>query len=143
MYSVMVECQKSLDLPRGYFSHLKYIILPQVNDWITRWLDLQPRENRTSAPMYMQQETVRDVTCLSTSAVEAASPLCASLCSAFHLGLAEPAVTSGPPRGTQSSEVRADGKHGAVCEGAVGRAGAALGKAVPVMVPRVKPLSHQ
>lgn len=100
------------------------------------WQDLQPRENTTSAPKYMEQGTVQDVMCLSTSAVQAASPLWASLGSAFYLGIAETAVTSGHPRGTQSSEVSTDGKHWIVCEGAFGRAGIVLGKAVPVMVLR-------
>lgn len=137
MYRVMLECQR-VGFASRLFSHLQYTILPQVNDWIAVWQDLQPRENTTSAPKYMEQGTVQDVTCLSTSAVQAASPLWASLGSAFYLGITETPVTSGCPRGTQSSEVSTDGKHWVVCEGTFGRAGMALGKAVPVMVPKEK-----
>ena len=84
VYSVMLECQK-VGFAWRLFSSLKYTVLPQVSDWIAMWQDLQLGEDTNSAPVDAEQGTVQDVTCLSTSAVQAASPLSVLLCALFPI----------------------------------------------------------
>lgn len=54
VYSVMLECQK-VGSAWGLLSRLKYTILPQVDDWLAVWQDLQ---NTTLAPVDVEQGTV-------------------------------------------------------------------------------------
>lgn len=136
-----MECQK-VGLARGSFSRSEI-----HNPAPSQWLDCSVARSAAQgehnpSPRGCGAGTVWDVRCCQLLQFRQQA-LRAPLCSAFHLGISETSVTSGPPRGTQSSEVRADGKHWNVCAGAFDRAGAVLGKAVPVMERRENTLSYQ